>query len=412
VRILVVTTGGVTRFFRNWPEVLLAKALVRRGHHVTALTYLDARSEALKHRKEDIEGVQVERIAPRGWYSWDLSHALSNLPRPDVLHVFHLRNYLAFQAAWKLKHEGVPAIITPIGPLHDPYLAVDRDHPLDAPPRWNNLILSRRTLLNRIARDGRIKRHLENYLMHWTVSHADAVIACSEHERRLWAQLNIEAETIPLWVDAPFIRAHAGERYSVEFSHPVILFVAQLKYRKGFDLLARAMPLVTAQYPQATFVFVSHSPIHRSTLERMTRENGTWTNLRVIERATEEEKVQLYNSADVLVFPTRYEGFGLPLLEAMASGCPVVTTAIPVVDEIVCDGENGLMAPREDPQALSAAIVRVLQDRTLREKLVANGFKTLARFDEETLTARTEALYQRVARSKSNKLSWGKNGFA
>ncbi len=399
MKILLVTTGGVTRIFRNWPEVLLAKALVKRGHQVTAFTYYDPYSDALNSRKEDIDGVCVRRIAPTGWYSLQLARALAREPA-DVLHIFHLRNYLAFQSAWTVKRAGIPFVVTPIGPLHDDYLVADRDHPLDYSPRWDNLIWSRRALLNRIARDGRVKRHVENYLMHWAIRHADTVIASSNHERALWQIADIESETIPLWIDEEFVRSEllAGEKYGVEFSHPVVLFVAQLKYRKGFDLLARAMPRVVAEFPKATFVFVSHSPIHSRDLERLADETGTRANLQIVERANEQDKVRLYDSADVLAFPTRYEGFGLPLLEAMAAGCPVVASDIPVVDEIVRHGENGLLTPREDAHALGDAIVRVIRDRALREKLVVNGFETLKRFREEDLVPRIENVYARITR--------------
>ncbi len=237
--------------------------------------------------------------------------------------------------------------------------------------------------------------------MHWPVRHAAAVISCSEHERRLWEQIGVSSRTIPLWIDVPFVREHAGERYPVEFSRPLVLFVAQLKYRKGFDVLANAMPCITAHFPRATFVFVSHNPARRAELERMAEANGTRANLHIIERLNEADKVRLYNTADVLAFPTRYEGFGLPALEGMAAGCPVVTSNIPVVDEIVKDGENGLMVPRDNPDALGQAILRVLEDRLLRDKLVANGFETLNRFAPGPFVAQTEALYTRVCGARS-----------
>lgn len=397
MKILIVTTGGITRFFRNWPEVLLARALARRGHQVRAFTYFEEGSDALGLRYENIDGVEVKRIAPNGWLTREFAGALAREPRPDVIHVQHLRNKFAFQAAWFAAREGIPIVVTPIGPLHDQYLTRDRDHPLDSPLLANNVIWSRREILNRVARDGRVKRHLENYFMHFAVRHASAVIACSEHERSIWTSLGIESDKIPLWVDTPFIVGLAGERYANEFPRPVILFVGQLKYRKGFDVLARAMPLVLERFPDATFLFVGHSPIHRRDLEDLARESGTADHLRIIERVSEEEKVRLYNSADVSVLPTRYEGFGLPPLEAMAAGCPVVASDIPVVDEVVRNEYNGLLVPRDDPPALANAIGRILGDEPLRTRLIANGHATLKKFDEDELITQIERVYSRVA---------------
>lgn len=396
MHILLVTTGGITRLFRNWPEVLLAKALVRRGHRVRAFTYYDAKSDTLNTRQENIEGIEVERIEPNGWLTREFWNALQRGPKPDVIHIQHLRNQFAFQAAYYARRENIPFVVTPIGPLHDQYLARDRDHPLDAEPMYHNLIWSRREIINRASRDGRVKRHVENYLMHYPVHHANAVIACSDHERGVWAKLHIESETIPLWVDVPFITNLRGEKYRGAFTRPVILFVGQFKYRKGFDVLARAMPLVLEPFPQATFLFVGHSPIHRRELEALAKKDGTSEHLGIIERVSEEDKVRLYNSADVFVLPTRYEGFGLPPLEAMAAGCPVIASDIPVVDEVVCSEENGLLVPRDDPRAFADAIVRIVRDDALRARLTRNGYETLKRFDEDALTARIENIYARI----------------
>lgn len=396
MHILIITTGGITRVFRNWPEVLLAKALVKRGHRVRAFTYHEPKSEALSNPRENIEGIEVERIAPNGWLTLEFWNALTRGPRPDVIHIQHLRNQFAFQAASYAERERIPFVVTPIGPLHDQYLSRDRDYPLDSEPLYHNLIWSRREILNRAARDGRVKRHVENYFMHYPVAHANAVIACSDHERGIWSKLHIESETIPLWVDVPYISSLQGKKYSKDFPRPVILFVGQFKYRKGFDVLARAMPFVLKEFPTATFLFVGHSPIHRRELEAIARENNTSDHLKIIERVSEEDKVRLYNSADVSVLPTRYEGFGLPPLEAMAAGCPVVASDIPVVDEVVQNESNGLLVPRDNPQALAASIVRVLNDDVLRACLIQKGYETLKRFDETNLVARNEQVYQRI----------------
>ncbi|MBI4672662.1 MAG: glycosyltransferase family 4 protein [Chloroflexi bacterium] len=396
MHILIVTTGGITRMFRNWPEVLLAKALVQRGHRVRALTYFDAKSDALNTRQENVEGIEVQRIEPNGWLTREFWSALQRGPKPDVIHIQHLRNQFAFQAAYYARRENIPYVVTPIGPLHDQYLSRDRDHPLDTEPLYHNLIWSRREIINRTSRDGRVKRHVENYFMHYPVHHANAVIACSEHERGIWAQMHIESETIPLWVDVPFISNLRGETFHQEFTRPVILFVGQFKYRKGFDVLARAMPMVLEHFPKATFLFVGHSPIHRRELEAIARKDGTHEHLEIVGRVSEEDKVRLYNSADVSVLPTRYEGFGLPPLEAMAAGCPVIASNIPVVDEVVRHEENGLLAPRDDPRAFADAILRIMRDDALRTHLIQNGFETLTRFDEKDLTARNEAVYARI----------------
>jgi glycosyltransferase involved in cell wall biosynthesis len=320
-------------------------------------------------------------------------------PKPDVIHIHHLRNLFAFQTAYYARRENIPFVVTAHGPLHDQYLTRDRDHPLESEPLYNNLIWSRREILNRVARDGRVKRHVENYFMHYPLSQASMVIALSNHERALWKRMDIESEVVPNWLDIPFINSLSAEKYPEPFPRPIILFVGQFKYRKGFDVLARAMPFVLEQTPTATFLFVGHSPIHRRELEDIARENGTFDHLRILPRVGEEDKVRLFNTADVMTFPTRYEGFGIPPLESMASGCPVVASDIPVVDEMIQNEYNGLLVPRDNPRALADAVVRVLRDSALRACLIQNGYETLKRYQEAEMLERIEKIYQRISRA-------------
>ena len=81
----------------------------------------------------------------------------------------------------------------------------------------------------------------------------------------------------------------------------------------------------------------------------------------------------------------------------MAADCPVVTTDVPAVNEIVRDGENGLLAPYDDPQGLAATICRLLDDPKLRARVVEGGRATLSGpFDPDALFARVLRVYERV----------------
>ncbi len=397
MRVALVTTGGVTSFFKDWPEYLLGRALVERGHDVVCYTYREPGSAFLSNRQEEIDGIRVHRARyNRLWFSRELAQDIIRESRPDVVHVHHLRNCISYEAISLFRRRHVPVVLSPLGVLHDPFLVDDRDYPLREAPHFDNLIYSTPQLLSRVIRSRKVWRSLQNYLLHSALRRADKIIALSQHEAGLLKLMGVPAprvSVVPLWIDTNYIESVSGPA-GTHVSRPAILFVGQLKYRKGFDVLADAMPLVVQEYPDASFIFVGHNPRHEPALRGICRANGTEQNLLIAGRVSEEEKIRLFRECSVYVLPTRYEGFGLPLLEAMAAGCPVVSSKIPVVDEIIQDGSNGLLAELESPESLASKINQVLDDRELRGRLVQNGRRTVReRYDEESLVRRILDVY-------------------
>lgn len=110
----------------------------------------------------------------------------------------------------------------------------------------------------------------------------------------------------------------------------------------------------------------------------------------------------LYAGASVLAFPSRYEGFGFPLIEAMACGAPVVAAAGSSVSEVVADA--GQLVPVDDAEALAAALYEVLTNPLTRERLRARGFARAAAFTWERTAQQTATVYhQVVAESRTGK---------
>ncbi len=114
-------------------------------------------------------------------------------------------------------------------------------------------------------------------------------------------------------------------------------------------------------------------------------------------RVTGEDLLHLYNAAQLLAQPSFYEGFGLPPLEAMACGTPVVVSNVSSLPEVV--GDAGLLVDPEDVSELAVAIWRVLTDQALRADLIAKGLKRARCFSWEKTARQTLELYQRVGQS-------------
>lgn len=398
MQVAIFGLGGVTRAFRQWPERVLGERLVRSGYSVVAYGYYDPRSPHLCERNEEIGGIQVHRVPPRFWPARALRREMARNIVPDVAHLFHPRNVLAFPAVRLLRQWRVPIVYTWLGPFHDPYLVDDREAPLERPPHYDRPIFSARQLVRRLCRDGRVRDDLRNFALHWPLARADLFLACSQHEARELERLGMPKERIrvvPLWIETDEIRAMPPRPPERRFSRPLILFIGQLTRRKGADLLLEAMPAVLRQYPEATLVVVSHNPAGLSALEARAQALGVAQALHFLGQVSEEEKIALLRACDVYVLPSRYEGFGLPLLEAMACGAPIVASDVPVVHEIVHDGENGLLVPCGDPTALASALLRLLGDPELRARLAAGGEETLReRYDGGRLVQQVVAAYE------------------
>ena len=132
--------------------------------------------------------------------------------------------------------------------------------------------------------------------------------------------------------------------------------------------------------------------------ERAAFEAGLPEGTRELADVPEEELPLLYGAAEALLLPSRYEGFGLPALEAMASGCPVLAATGSALQEVT--GEAGLALPPDDAAAWREAVARVHRDDALRRHLSEAGRERALRFTWEDCALRTLAVYRRALEAR------------
>ena len=116
--------------------------------------------------------------------------------------------------------------------------------------------------------------------------------------------------------------------------------------------------------------------------------------VRFIGTAAEEDKVALYRQARAFLYPTRYEGFGLPVLEAMACGTPAICSNTSSLPEVA--GEAALLAPPDDARAWVEAIARVMDDDALRAQMRERGLAQAARFSWDQAARQTAEVYRAI----------------
>jgi len=200
------------------------------------------------------------------------------------------------------------------------------------------------------------------------------------------------AMVIPL--ACPSMPAPSAEAYSTH-KKPYFLFVGARSFYKNFALAVRALSIVASTDSEMEMV-VAGAPWNESEM-KLLREEGLADRVRLLEFPRDEELANLYAGAVCLMYPSEYEGFGLPLLEALSNGTPVVALRASSIPEVA--GPGGiLIEPREaTPETLADAVRQIHDSPSLRQTLVASGRRHLSSFSWERTAAATLRAYTEIA---------------
>ncbi len=186
--------------------------------------------------------------------------------------------------------------------------------------------------------------------------------------------------------------------YDIELlDKPYILYVGSERPRKNLGRLFEAFAKLKGEFPELKLVKVGNpgrsEDYRRNTMKKLTS-LGITRDIIFIDHVSEIDLARYYSSAALLAYPSLYEGFGLPPLEAMACGCPVITSNTSSLPEVV--GEAGIMVNPYDTDSLAKAIKQVLTDTKLRDDMVRKGLKQSKKFSWEKTARQTLKVYEKV----------------
>ena len=167
--------------------------------------------------------------------------------------------------------------------------------------------------------------------------------------------------------DAKTARKHFGLG-----AEPCVLFVGNLILRKGLPFLIEAAKQVVKEQINTKFLIVGEGPL-KSKLNASIKASGLVENFVFLGNLTEKLLAEVYQSVDVFVLPSIQEGQGIVLLEAQACGVPVVAFGTGGVCETIRDGKTGFLVKSGNCEELAAHLLKVLSDKSLREKMGAEG---------------------------------------
>jgi glycosyltransferase involved in cell wall biosynthesis len=178
----------------------------------------------------------------------------------------------------------------------------------------------------------------------------------------------------------------------------VIGTVGRIAAQKALHILLTATPSLLKEEPDTRVLIVGEGPL-RQTLEKKARSIGV--SHAVTFAGYHSDPVPLYRAMDVFVLPSRYEGFGIALIEAMALGVPVIATRIVGVVDVVQDKVTGLLVPFGDSEALSSAILRLFSEPILRQRLRDGAIRFVkSECSRERMAAKMEELYFKLHANK------------
>ncbi len=253
---------------------------------------------------------------------------------------------------------------------------------------------------------GTLKSRLYRKTIGQLVMNADVVVCISEFEKNLIEASGFSVKRFELvspGVDLQeFERAHLPfyERYGIDVSKKhILLFVGRLAPEKGLDILLQSFSSALDLEPEMLLVVVGPDAGYQQTLVGLAASLGCAQNTVFTGPLDRIDLVAAFQQATLFVFPTRYEAFGIVLVEAMAAGLPIVASRAAAVPFVVPDRECGLLSPVGDSSTIAGNIVELVRNPALRESLSHNAREHVkANFDGGLHILKMEAVYESLCK--------------
>ena len=371
--------GGIARVVHD-----LSHRLIKDGHEVTVVTYKEENTPDF----EDDKGVKVYRIGnyminPNNFIDWIMQMNFNLVAKANEIiakegnfDVIHAHDWLVAYAAKTLKNSyGTPIVAT--------------IHATEA------------------GRNSGIHDETQRYIndTEWMLTYeASEVIVNSNYMKsELQRLFGLPFEKINVVPNGVNLNLYSGIERDYEFrrqyaadNEKIILFVGRLVYEKGIQHLIAAMPKILEKYHDSKLVIAGKGGMIDE-LKAQVNAMGISNKVYFTGYLNSKQVVKMYKCADVAVFPSTYEPFGIVALEGMLSGTPVVVSDVGGLNEIVQHGENGMKSYAGNPNSLADSIVSLLYDPALCMKVAKNAkAKVKAEYNWQKIAQDTHFAYQKA----------------
>ncbi len=385
-----VSHGGLARHVQD-----LSEALVRKGIEVFVVTQGSAELPA----DEIINGVRVLRTIPvavtaNNFVEDILQLNFQLLERALVLFreldnnldIIHGHDWLVFWASKVLKHSFTTPLIYTI-------------HATE------------------FGRNQGIYNDMQRYIndLEWYASfEAWKLIVCSQYMnnevRNLFQVPEDKAVVIGNGVNEENYRGDSSPAYRDFYASPdedIVFYVGRIVREKGIQVLIQAIPEILKTKPKTKFVIAGKGP-YLDNLRSLAEYLGVAERVYFTGFISDRERNNLYRIADVAVFPSLYEPFGIVALEAMVTRTPVIVSEVGGLAEFVRDGENGLTVKPNDPQQLAEKIRFLLNNKERAREMASRAYEIVKRdFTWDEIANKTLAVYEEVI-AEYRKSGWSR----
>lgn len=214
----------------------------------------------------------------------------------------------------------------------------------------------------------------------------DQLVVLTEKSRSAWPELtNVSVIPDPIPLSLPIPHGTNTKR---------VITIGRYAYQKGYDLLLQAWAEVEKYYTDWTLEIYGMGD--QSSYRQMMMNLGIDTNRCLLNGPVDDVR-QVYKESSIFVLSSRFEGFGLVLVEAMASGLSVVSFDCPAgPDEIIKDGYDGLLAPSGDVKILAQKLMLLMADENLRTRLSQNACQSAQRYEMDSIAGKWVNLFNKL----------------
>ncbi|MBI2045158.1 glycosyltransferase family 4 protein [Candidatus Pacearchaeota archaeon] len=360
----------------------LARELAKK-HEVHIYT-ADRRGDSILKKEENLNGIKIHRYTPdihKGYHFLFSIKMIRDLNKEsfDVMHFCSfgvIQNDLILLK--KLKKGGRTVFINT--PAH-PSFSFDYPFP-------KNLIVN---YIKKIEREKINPRY-------------DKIIAISENQDKWMKEWGVKKEKIalvPPGINKENFRRtnkkRIGEKLGI-LNHKIIGYVGRIQEYKGLSQIIEALPRIKKEVRNVKVLFIGSDSYYKEELIKLAKKLDLEKDVVFTGEVSEKEKIDLLSIMDVFVLPSKIEGFGIVMLEAMAQQVPIISTKTDGGNFLIKNNENGFLYDFGKIKDLERDIIKLLTDEKLRKKIIKNNLKKAGNFLWSNQAKKLEEIYKEELR--------------